>query len=114
LKYICTIDEDDKREIFTFPRSVNHDAMAEALDGIRDQTHGNWRRIFRVPVSAGFVDAYGNCYGNSETLGLESQEEDTKLLALDEVCGVTLCHHCSDEVEVGDPTGECFSHVIEA
>lgn len=82
MKYICTVDNDSKMEIFTFPRSVNHDAMAEALEGIKNQTHGNWERVYRIPLSAGFVDSNGNCFGTSETLGLESRmTEDTKLLA---------------------------------
>lgn len=80
MKYICMING-DKQEIFTFPRTVNHDAMAEVLGSIKNQTHGDWRRVFREPVSAGFVDGKGNCYGESESMGLESREEDTHLLA---------------------------------
>jgi len=81
-KYICTVSEDKREEVFVFPRSVDHDAMAEALQGIKDQTHGNWNRVFRTPVSAGFVDGAGNCYGLSESLGLNSRPEvDTALLS---------------------------------
>ena len=29
--------------------------MAESFEGIKNKTHGNWKRIYRVPVSAGFV-----------------------------------------------------------
>lgn len=80
MKYICTTSEDGE-EIFTFPRTVNHDAMAEVLCMIKNHTHGNWKRVFREPISAGFVDTNGNCFGNSETLGLESRKiEDTTLL----------------------------------
>ncbi len=81
MKYICTDDGEGKQEIFTFPRTVNHDAMAEVLGHIKNQTHGNWKRVFRAPISAGFVDIHGNCIGASETLGLKSRPEDTALLA---------------------------------
>jgi len=81
MKYICMINEDNEFEIFTFPNSVNHDVMAESLEGMKNQTYGNWTRVLRTPISAGFVDAAGNCYGESESLGLESKEEDTALLA---------------------------------
>ena len=81
MKYICTIS-DYGEEVFTFPSSVNHDAMAEVLDRIKNHTHGDWKRVMRTPISAGFVDSKGHCFGKSETLGLESRKtEDTKLLA---------------------------------
>jgi len=80
-KYICT-DSEWGEEIFTFPSSVNHDAMAEVLEGIKNHTHGNWKRVWRKPISAGFVNASGFCFGKSETLNLESRaEKDTELLA---------------------------------
>jgi hypothetical protein len=72
LKYITTLNEESEREIFTFPNSVNHDCMAEALSCIKDQTHNPWERVSRTPVSAGFVSAANECYGESESLGLES------------------------------------------
>jgi len=80
MKYIRTVDNNDKHEIFVFPNSVNHDVMAEALAMMKNQTHGNWQRVFREPVSAGFVNAIGQCYGESETLGLESMDWDTELV----------------------------------
>lgn len=80
MKYIVTRTEDGTEEIFTFPRSINHDAMAEALEGIRNQTHGNWERVFREPVSAGFLNEHGHCHGNSESLGLKSRTQDTEIL----------------------------------
>ncbi len=70
VKYIVTIDENDREELFTFPRMVHHDAMAEMLGLIKNQTHGNWHRVRRMPVAAGFVNADNQCYGASETLGL--------------------------------------------
>jgi len=81
MKYICTIDNTDMMEIFTFPETVNHDAMAEALSSIKNQTHGDWHRVMRTPISAGFVDTHNVCYGKSITLDLSSRKEDTELLA---------------------------------
>ena len=79
MKYIATKRDDGTEEIFIFPRSVNHDCMAEMLRGIRDQSWGNWKRIHRSPVSAGFVEG-GLCIGYSESLNLRSRQEDTALL----------------------------------
>lgn len=83
MKYIVmeTFGADSVEEIFLFPNSVNHDCMAEVLSRIKNQTWGDWKRIGRMPVSAGFVNAEGTCYGESESLGLESRpSEDTELL----------------------------------
>ena len=79
MKYIVTQDENGKEEIFVFPKSVNHDCMGEVLGYIKNQTWGNWERVFRFPISAGFTDGV-KCYGHSETLGLKSRPEDTQLL----------------------------------
>ena len=79
MKYIVTRDEDGREDIFVFPMRVHHDAMMESLRGIKNQTHGNWHRVFREPVSAGFVTG-SICHGNSETLNLSSRPEDTQLL----------------------------------
>lgn len=82
MKYVCMINEDDDLEIITFPRNINHDVMADALSRLKNQTHGAWHRVSRTPLSAGFVDVNGNCFGESETLGLESRGmDDTTLLA---------------------------------
>ena len=82
MKYVCMAGNGDKLEIITFPKNIDHDCMAEVLGRIKNQTHGNWERVFREPISAGFVDRKGNCYGESATLGLVSREhEDTELLA---------------------------------
>lgn len=81
MKYICTEDKEGKEEIFTFPNSIDHDAMADALSRIKNQTWGQWERVRRMPISAGFVGVDGKCYGNSETLGLESRNDtDSKIL----------------------------------
>jgi hypothetical protein len=81
LKFVTTIDEDGKEELFSFPDGVHHDAMAEILGRIKNQTHGTWFRVYREPISAGFIDVSGTCYGQSETLGLASRPEDTALYA---------------------------------
>ncbi len=81
MKYIATKDEKGKEEIFLFPRAVHHDCMMEMLNCIKDQKGGNWKRVFREAVSAGFVDGNMNCYGRSDTLNLDSRPaEDTGLL----------------------------------
>jgi len=83
MKYICTKSEDDKTEIFTFPNTINHDDMMEAICLIKKSSFNNWERILRVPVSAGFVSSDNKCHGRSETLGLDSREqEDTALLMM--------------------------------
>lgn len=79
MKYIATKQEDGTEEIFIFPMDVNHDCMAEVLSGIRNQTWGDWKRIRRNPISAGFIEG-GQCVGGSETLQLKARPEDTSLL----------------------------------
>ena len=79
MKYIVTKQPDGTEEIFIFPREVHHDCMAEALCRIRSQSHGEWRRTQRTPVSAGFVED-GKCIGESESLSLQSRSEDNDLL----------------------------------
>lgn len=81
MKYICTADISGYEQVFVFPQEIDHDAMAEVLSRIKNQTHGNWERVFREPVSAGFVTEDMNCIGESLTLGLSARkEEDTKIL----------------------------------
>jgi len=81
MKYICTKDEDGEEEIFTFPRSVDHDCMAEMLNKIKNHSTGNWKRVRRKPVSAGFVNDMGYCFGESITLDIKSRGDvDTEIL----------------------------------
>lgn len=80
-KYIV-MQLEGEETIFTFPKSVDHDRMHEALEAIRFGSDRNWGRKYREgeAVSAGFVDG-GECHGKSETLGLKSRGAvDTKLL----------------------------------
>lgn len=85
MKYIVTQRETELtnvniEEIFIFPKSVNHDCFAEVAGRIKDQTYGNWHRVYREVISAGFTDGV-KCYGESESLGIKSRkDEDTQLL----------------------------------
>lgn len=80
MKYIVTEDENGIKEIFTFPRSDSHDCMAEVLSFIKNHKQTGWKRIHRDPVSAGFVNIDGECFGRSESLNLKSSpDEDTAL-----------------------------------
>jgi hypothetical protein len=79
MKYIVTVDENQNREIFIFPRTVNHSIFAESIERMRNQTHGNWKRIIRTAKSAGFIEG-GKCVGESESLGLKALESDNELL----------------------------------
>lgn len=82
MKYVKTEDENGHQEIFIFPKTVNHDDLAEILSYIKVWQGNEWDRLFKKPISAGFVDRDWNCYGRSETLNLDScPVEDTALLA---------------------------------
>ena len=80
MKYICVQNEDGGFEIITFPKSIHHDVMSEAVQRMKNQTHGNWNRTLRKTISAGFVNINNECFGKSESLGLESKKEDTEIL----------------------------------
>ena len=80
MKYIVFRNQvTDEEEIFLFPKSVDHDVFAESMGFMRNHTWGNWERIRRTPISAGFVDA-NQCWGKSESLNLVSRPEDSNLL----------------------------------
>lgn len=81
-KYIV-VELNGEEQIFTFPESVQHDRMMEAIGAIRMGSEQNWHRSYRraEAIAAGFVDD-GECYGASMTLKLTSREAvDTALLA---------------------------------
>jgi hypothetical protein len=80
MKYICVENEKGEHEIIMFPKTINHDVMAESVSRMKNQTHGNWEREWRTPISAGFVRGDLQCYGRSETLDLDSRPEDTEIL----------------------------------
>jgi len=73
MKYIVTVRADNIEEMFVFPDTINHDCMAEVLNRIKDRTTGDWHRVHRTPISAGFITVEGECYGRSETLRLDSR-----------------------------------------
>jgi len=78
MKYIVTSNEEGLEEIFIFPDTVNHNVMAESVEFMKNQ-HGNWKRIERIPISAGFIEG-GKCVGRSESLDIASRPQDSKLL----------------------------------
>ncbi len=84
MKYVCFHNaQTNQEEIMVFPKNINHDCFAEVQRHIRNSTVGNWTRIYREPISAGFVTFLKDgitCFGNSETLNLVSREKDTELL----------------------------------
>ena len=82
MKYVVVVVE-GVESIFTFPRTVDHDRMHEAIEAIRFGSERNWSRKFREgeAIAAGFINEAGNCYGRSETLDLDSRgDADTALL----------------------------------
>lgn len=82
MKYIVTV-LDGEECIFLFPREVNHDYFAEAMEAIRFGNFRDWTRgKFKQGdiVSAGFV-TNGVCHGRSESLNIDSRpKQDTELL----------------------------------
>lgn len=79
MKYIVTESEEGDQQIFIFPRAIDHDCMAEVLSCIKDRSWGEWSRVFRKPIAAGFT-IEGKCYGRSETLDLDSRGRDDEIL----------------------------------
>jgi hypothetical protein len=80
-KYLV-IEHEGKESIFVFPKAVDHDRMAEALEAIRFGGSRDWVRKYKQGqvISAGFVVG-GKCEGKSETLNLKSRPDaDTVLL----------------------------------
>lgn len=84
MKYVCFKNhESGDEEIMMFPKSINHDCFAEIQGRIKNQIDGDWHRVMRTPISAGFVviaDGKPKCFGKSITLGLESRGQDSSIL----------------------------------
>lgn len=83
MKYIVTQSDTGIVELFMFPRHINHGYFAESLEALRSTTSNgrDWERIYRKPISAGFVSKDFKCYGRSESLNLNARPvEDTLLL----------------------------------
>ena len=79
MKYVVVKSEEQGKQMFIFPKNIDHDAFAEVLSYIKVGTPQNWNRAYRKPVSAGFTDGV-TCYGRSESLNLDSNLNDTTLL----------------------------------
>jgi hypothetical protein len=80
MKFITTQYENNKQDIFIFPKHIKYEVMADILPYIKNQTHGNWRRIPRQPISAGLVDHTQTCHTRDNLLYLGCRPEDTILL----------------------------------
>lgn len=81
-KYVV-VNIDGKDAIVTFPKSIDHDRLYEALRTIRFGHGRDWCCKLRSgpAVSAGFV-TNGICHGRSETLNLDTRGAvDTALLS---------------------------------
>lgn len=76
MKYIVARDSDGNEEMFIFSNKIYHSCFAESIEGIRNHDDNNWERVFRQPVSAGFI-VNGECTGRSESLDLDSRPQDT-------------------------------------
>lgn len=79
MKYVVVKSEEQGKQMFIFPKNIDHDSFAEVLSYIKVGTPQNWNRVYRETVSAGFTDGK-TCYGRSETLGLEADKGDTALM----------------------------------
>jgi hypothetical protein len=67
---------------FVFPDMVVHHMMAQVCKALCEAT---WPETEVKPVSAGFVSSTAfedECYGESETLGLKSRPEDSRLIQM--------------------------------
>ena len=68
-KYVVVANDFDEKLIM-FPATINHDEMAKAMERLR----------FPKILSAGFIDEFMQCYGESTTLRLKSRDIDTTIL----------------------------------
>ena len=68
-KYIVVANDFDEKMIM-FPATINHDQMSKAMERLR----------FPKVVSAGFIDEFMQCYGESTTLRIKSRDIDTTIL----------------------------------
>ena len=69
-KYIVASNDFSGEMIFPFSAVINHRDMAFAVKKL------GYRKI----ISAGFVDEFMQCYGESTTLKIKSRDIDTILL----------------------------------
>mgnify|MGYP007134672514 CR=1 FL=1 len=71
-KYIIIADPSGNENIIVFPATMVHKDVAWCL--------AKSKQACFETVSAGFVDEFLNCYGESSSMGLRSRPEDTNLL----------------------------------
>lgn len=70
-KYIVVSDVKGYFErMIVFPQEIVHKKMAEAMSKLD----------FPVVVSAGMIDEFMKCHGESTTLGVNSRKQDTEML----------------------------------
>ena len=69
-KYIVMSNCIKDEKIFIFSGTINHSDMVKAMKRLR----------FDEVISAGFVDEFMQCYGESATLHKKSRDIDTILL----------------------------------
>jgi hypothetical protein len=80
MKYIVTDSDEGGKQLFIFPKNLNHDRVADVLSEVKEAINGELAdNFYREPVSAGFTDGK-TCYGKSESLDLKSDKGDTALL----------------------------------
>jgi hypothetical protein len=79
MKYIVTKSEEAGKQLFIFPKAIDHDRMAHVLSEIAELVDAEYDNFYRKPVSAGFTNGK-SCYGRSETLSLPSDKADDQLL----------------------------------
>lgn len=85
MKYII-LKLEDKHYPFVFSKSLNHSDFCDIAKKTKMYPNGgsrNWERLLRnsVCVGAGFISKDGTCHGRSESLGIDSRPEDTKIFA---------------------------------
>jgi len=81
MKYVVMEDEGEEF-LFSFPKNnlMVHADMAESINHLTGCKKENTREFYAAQtVSAGFVNAGGNCHGHSESLSLQSRPQDTAL-----------------------------------
>jgi hypothetical protein len=85
-KYIV-VSNDNVEQMIVFPASINHIDMAKAMKRMR----------FHNVVSAGFIDEFMQCYGESTTLRTKARDIDTlmlkTMLSIDDKDFVFRCNH---------------------
>ena len=69
-KYIVVKNASEVEKIIVFPSEIDHIHMAKAMERLR----------YPTVVSAGFIDEFMQCYGESMTLRKQSRDIDTLVL----------------------------------